>query len=198
MLSLNTDDPDLPSDDPDLPSSPDLSSSPDTLSSTKHDSERVENLQPQQLSADNSDSEDTDIHQLSISDILKSPKMKGKKTNRKKALNYRAVRLVKSLFPEKKVPKHKAAGKSKRAAKPKPAPKPKPKTNVISTVAVQPSCSGVSSSKESWYCVLCRQEKQLDMIQCNTCRVWVHEECCGLTSKEEFYIFVCPSCADSD
>lgn len=48
--------------------------------------------------------------------------------------------------------------------------------------------------KESWYCVLCDTEDQLDMRLCASCLKYYHEVCLGLT-KDDTEELKCPFCA---
>lgn len=48
-------------------------------------------------------------------------------------------------------------------------------------------------SDDSWYCNICEEEEQDNMIQCIKCHTWYHELCCGdVTLKTKTYI--CHSC----
>lgn len=49
--------------------------------------------------------------------------------------------------------------------------------------------------KENWYCPLCRENNQLDMIMCPQCSVWFHEDCLGLQPQDEFLL--CIQCENS-
>lgn len=50
----------------------------------------------------------------------------------------------------------------------------------------------ISTSCESWYCVLCKEDKQEDMIQCMECRTWVHATCANVSPLRKIYF--CPKC----
>ncbi|CAH1957346.1 unnamed protein product [Acanthoscelides obtectus] len=58
-------------------------------------------------------------------------------------------------------------------------------------VTTEPSIS--KPSEESWYCLLCETDDQLDMRLCYSCLKYYHEFCLGLTEAdtEEFQ---CPFC----
>ncbi|KAF0754293.1 HTH psq-type domain-containing protein, partial [Aphis craccivora] len=52
-----------------------------------------------------------------------------------------------------------------------------------------PTSKGTKAGvKENWYCPLCRENNQLDMIMCPQCSVWFHEDCLGLQPKDEFLL----------
>ena len=47
-------------------------------------------------------------------------------------------------------------------------------------------------NESSWYCEMCSTESVEDMIQCMSCRKWVHETCAGVKKgKKRFFCFVC-------
>ena len=44
----------------------------------------------------------------------------------------------------------------------------------------------------SWFCEMCSTESVEDMIQCMSCRKWVHENCAGVKKgKKRFFCFAC-------
>lgn len=51
----------------------------------------------------------------------------------------------------------------------------------------------VSEKKESWFCLICNEDRIADMRICNMCGIYVHEECVGL-SKQDKETFFCPKC----
>lgn len=126
----------------------------------------------------------------SFTEILKTPELPAKsKAPPKKAINYRAVKVVKLLFAEKKLSQKEPSIAKKRA------PQSKQQTANLDRA----TCSGVATPrKESWYCPLCKEDKQKDMRQCTVCQTWVHEECCGLMAKDVIPFFRCPSCEESE
>lgn len=69
-----------------------------------------------------------------------------------------------------------------------------------SAKTADPCCSRVSSSKskpsrnESWFCILCKDDMQLDMIQCQECNKWVHAICANVSPLRKFYF--CPHCLE--
>lgn len=50
-----------------------------------------------------------------------------------------------------------------------------------------------TSSTESWYCIVCREDRVADMRPCFLCQTYVHEECVGLTvnDKEKYVCWNC-------
>lgn len=49
----------------------------------------------------------------------------------------------------------------------------------------------------SWYCIVCREDKQLSMTVCGQCGQWLHDECIGLDpDRVGNETFVCPYCDD--
>ena len=48
--------------------------------------------------------------------------------------------------------------------------------------------------KESWYCVVCHEDRKIDMRQCIVYKVWVHEKCVGLGPDDDEQ-FICPNCS---
>lgn len=50
-------------------------------------------------------------------------------------------------------------------------------------------------STSSWYCLLCKVDKQIDMIQCQKCNKWVHALCANVSPLRKFYF--CPICINS-
>lgn len=49
-------------------------------------------------------------------------------------------------------------------------------------------------NESSWFCEMCSTESVEDMIQCMSCRKWVHENCAGVKKgKKRFFCFVCIS-----
>lgn len=123
----------------------------------------------------------------SFSKILVTPDMKPpeRKNVRKKALNYKAQEVTKDIFCS------------------RPKEKPTPDCSVSKgskkpTGEPQPSCSysaAPSSSKESWFCVICDEDRIADMRQCKGCQSWMHEECLGL-SKDDLEDVTCLNCSD--
>lgn len=47
---------------------------------------------------------------------------------------------------------------------------------------------------DSWFCIVCRQDKQLSMTKCGQCGQWLDDECIGLDSGVEEETFACPYC----
>ena len=50
-------------------------------------------------------------------------------------------------------------------------------------------------SVSSWFCDLCEEDAQQDMIQCMLCKKWVHEECAGVKKWQKKYF--CVKCKQS-
>jgi len=49
----------------------------------------------------------------------------------------------------------------------------------------------------SWYCIVCKEDKQLSMTVCVQCGQWLHDECIGLDPERVGNeTFVCPYCDD--
>jgi hypothetical protein len=49
---------------------------------------------------------------------------------------------------------------------------------------------------EAWYCFICMECTQIDMIQCEKCKKWVHEQCADLETsiiENNYYCDVCKS-----
>lgn len=46
--------------------------------------------------------------------------------------------------------------------------------------------------KENWFCRLCAEERQEDMIQCLQCKDWLHTKCVGVSSRKK--TFYCEEC----
>lgn len=51
---------------------------------------------------------------------------------------------------------------------------------------------------ESWYCHLCKIDRQSDMRLCVVYQRYVHEECEGLTKADKIDVFICTHCNNSD
>lgn len=133
-------------------------------------------------------------------DILQTPKASEKKMfkPRKKAINYRAQKVLVSLFAQEK--NIKVEPKEKVKEKKIVSKKVKTLTKIRNE---QPSTSGISSylknvQKESWYCHLCKTDRVSDMRLCNQCSRYVHEECEGLTKHDKIQFFQCSYCLDID
>ena len=45
---------------------------------------------------------------------------------------------------------------------------------------------------DSWFCTLCAETKEEEMIQCLKCRIWIHTQCAGVSAKTK--IFFCSNC----
>ena len=52
-------------------------------------------------------------------------------------------------------------------------------------------CKSIDSS-HSWFCFMCRDTFEEDMIQCQQCLQWVHENCAGAGSHDRHY--TCEMC----
>lgn len=49
-----------------------------------------------------------------------------------------------------------------------------------------------NNNKENWYCIICEEDVQENMIQCLSCKIWVHEKCANVSkSAKKFH---CSSC----
>lgn len=111
----------------------------------------------------------------SFTEMLPTPNQaltKAKKP-RKPALNSRAQVVTRNLFNKENKTKDSSTNIKKKSRAPKPQGK---------------------ILKESWYCKLCREDRQIDMRLCVKCKDYVHEECIGLTKNDVIEIFICPDC----
>lgn len=52
----------------------------------------------------------------------------------------------------------------------------------------------VEKENETWYCKLCKENIQEDMIQCSNCQIWVHELCAGV--DKNIIDFLCDDCRE--
>ena len=111
-------------------------------------------------------------------------KIKNKKSAapRNKAINYKAQQLTRNLFGA--MPNEKQPNETEGGIVP---------INDPSTSEVQLT-SSLPSSEANWYCAVCEEEHVADMRVCHNCRIWVHEECVGLT-KHDKEIFFCAQCS---
>lgn len=118
----------------------------------------------------------------SFTEMLPTPDMvltKAKKP-RKPALNSRAQVVTRNLFTkENKILKDISVSSTNIKKKSKISRAPKPQCKILN---------------ESWYCKLCREDRQADMRLCVKCKAYVHEECMGLTKDDVIEIFMCPDC----
>lgn len=72
--------------------------------------------------------------------------------------------------------------------------KPEKKAKVIKKNIF--SASNKELEKEpSWYCIICEIDREEEMIQCMTCREWVHTKCGGINSGKKKYF--CPTCSNN-
>lgn len=111
--------------------------------------------------------ENDDLNQ-SFKELLPTPiDNKERKVIRKKALNYKAQLVTKSLF-----------GEHSRSV-----------SQVVSVPSSQPQT-------ESWYCVACDKDEQRHMCKCLVCETWYHEDCVGI-DHDNVDDFVCPECSPS-
>lgn len=53
----------------------------------------------------------------------------------------------------------------------------------------------ISNNSESWLCILCKEDRKIDMRSCHKCNVFMHEECLGL-NKHDKDVIMCPNCDD--
>ena len=51
---------------------------------------------------------------------------------------------------------------------------------------------GSQKNVESWFCFICGEDRKEDMVQCQKCRKWAHEECVGNYKKD--IVFFCGTC----
>lgn len=125
------------------------------------------------LSIESEKSNKDDAIHVSFQEMLNTPNeviIKGK-TPRKQALNSKAQVVKRDLFD---IAANSSKSKSDRLCEPKKKPRK-------------------STTKESWFCKLCNEDRVADMRLCNTCKSYVHEECVGLT-KNDKQVFFCPDC----
>ncbi|KAJ8931995.1 hypothetical protein NQ314_015041 [Rhamnusium bicolor] len=136
-------------------------------------------------SSDNLNSEEetaqdaTSDHNISFTDMLVTPDkaVTNAKRLRKPAINSRAQVITIDLFRyEDKKKATSKANINKRAATSKTTT---PKTKIM---------------KESWFYKPCREDRPDDMRLCSKCLGYVHEECVGLTKKDEIPMFLCTDC----
>ncbi|GFS15848.1 transcription initiation factor TFIID subunit 3 [Elysia marginata] len=120
---------------------------------------------------------------VSFHEIIATPVKAAKKTQqRKKAINYRAAVVSKSLFASTDytiTPAQKGKGSIKSKGKQK------------KTSSQPPKAKG-NSTEDAWSCPVCRENVQSAMRRCDNCADWYHEDCVGLTEDDDF--FVCPEC----
>lgn len=133
----------------------------------------------------------------SFQDLMNTPDLIRKKAvaPRRKALNYKAQIVKKSLFDTQTSTKSteksvKSKGKPKGTAKPQGTTKPK--------VTAKPKGTGQEalSSKvvnDLWYCPLCQDISEKDMRQCIKCLSWAHDECLGFTASDDEN-YLCNTC----
>ncbi|CAH1364933.1 unnamed protein product [Tenebrio molitor] len=120
-----------------------------------------------------SEDEEEDAGSQSFQDLLPTPIKKTRKvTNRRKAINSRAVVLKRTLFDKKETVDEAPKSKCSKTAKGK---------------------SKKIQKNESWFCHVCKEDAVKDMRICSACKFYVHEECVGLT-KEDNELFICPDC----
>ena len=48
-------------------------------------------------------------------------------------------------------------------------------------------------NKENWFCAICEEIQEEEMIQCIKCHTWVHTECAGVSPRIKKYF--CLNCA---
>ncbi|XP_063220554.1 uncharacterized protein LOC134529931 [Bacillus rossius redtenbacheri] len=156
-----------------------------------------------------------------LSDILHKPEAPKNKSvkPRKKAVNYRAQKVVLSLFqPKTQIGstedsrfKRNIAGKELKPQKSTAGNHPKKQDRKKITwdrkkqesvpFEVRPGTSWLQATKQfkdSWYCHLCNVNRIGDMRLCNRCMRYVHEDCEGITSKHKVPNFMCSFCQGSD
>lgn len=46
--------------------------------------------------------------------------------------------------------------------------------------------------QENWFCGICAEERQEEMIQCLRCKVWLHTKCVGVSNRKK--TFYCENC----
>jgi hypothetical protein len=97
-----------------------------------------------------------------------------KVTNRRKAINSRAVVLKRTLF-----------GKKETVVE-------APKSKCSKTVGAKAKSKKIQNN-ESWFCHVCKEDAVKDMRICSACKFYVHEECVSLTKKDN-ELFICPDC----
>ena len=116
-------------------------------------------------------------HDISFTEMLETPyKEQVKKTNRKKAINSKALVVKRDVFNNEKIKKQQNREAEKNRNK-----------NSVQTKLTR-------KNKDSWYCKLCHKDEQKDMRLCTVCFVYVHEECAGLAKNDKIK-FVCPDCS---
>lgn len=49
-----------------------------------------------------------------------------------------------------------------------------------------------TAQKETWFCSICKEEREEDMIKCQKCLQWMHEKCASISKKAKK--FVCEDC----
>ncbi|KFM72134.1 hypothetical protein X975_17024, partial [Stegodyphus mimosarum] len=45
---------------------------------------------------------------------------------------------------------------------------------------------------DSWFCILCEETKEEEMIQCMKCHAWIHTRCAGISAAIKK--FFCCNC----
>lgn len=117
----------------------------------------------------------------SFHELLNSPRIEKRKTEpRRKSINYKGQRIIKSLFTHEN---------NSTSEKPKKMKKKIEKKNKVKGHSSVPT----NQSNSSWYCSLCDEDIIKDMRMCITCINYFHDECIGYT-KDDKESFVCCDC----
>ena len=135
----------------------------------------------------------------SFHEVLSTPKLSKRTAPRREAINAKAKVISKCLFKEVNKGSDKNAKTSKQHKKQSTKLRnKKPSPEEVNRTESLPGPSGAQkqkTTKESWYCKVCQEDRVLDMRLCATCKEYVHEQCVGLCYKDT-ELFECPDCQD--
>ena len=133
----------------------------------------------------------------SFTSVLSIPSVRRKKTKRRQAINSKGIKVVKSLFDKKPSGQSskKPPPRKKSSKKPLQKKQKKPPLSRVSVGEIAGTSGITTSTKESWYCFVCKIDAVADMRPSIKCGRYVHEDCVGLTAHDE-EVFICPSCED--
>lgn len=120
--------------------------------------------------------------------LLITPEIKLATRKRKPAINSKAQEVTKDLFSAS------AQTTVKSKLKKHPPEQQEERDNISNKKQIKKKIIKKSKTTESWFCFLCKENRQADMRLCCVCYQYVHEECVGIT-KNDKGIFKCPKCS---
>jgi hypothetical protein len=119
------------------------------------------------------------VHVIDISPLPRFQQSRqSRKTNRKEA------EVITSSPYKKKLSSGSNAGNSESQVKKRKADK---RQRTSRKTSKKPS-----QTNQSWFCFMCSETIEEDMIQCQVCFTWVHEECAGTIGRRQKY--TCEMC----